>query len=285
MSENHMNLREDNETALKNYLGGFNLFAENTEEGVNYLNAAFRRFMITLRMVPPASLPESKLLELGANPYFLTLLLQRFRTYHLTLSNFFRAGHSPDKQGIQVISNASYHERWEFAYDHFNVEKDVFPYPDREFDIVLFCETLEHLVIDPTHTLNEIQRVLKPGGYMVLTTPNVLACQNFLKLAIGQNIYDCYSGYGIYGRHNREYTPQEVVRLLKACGFEIVRLRLEDVYPHSKLFVRLLKKLRRQWRDNIFILARASDVSCFAYPSSLYRSMPESCGGIISKNY
>lgn len=275
MSEIQANLRKDHERDLKSYLAGFDLFAENTQEGMHYLNGAFRRLMITLEMVPRASSPESKLLELGANPYFLTLLLQRFSTYHLTLSNFFRDGHGPNQKGFQVLSNSTYQERYEFTYDHFNVERDTFPYPNNEFDIVLFCEILEHLTLDPTYALNEIHRVLKSEGYLLLTTPNVLACQNFLKLAIGQNIYDRYSGYGVYGRHNREYTPQEVIRLLQVCGFEVVTFRLEDVFPHSRLIVRLLKKLRRPWRDNIFILARSSGVSRLAYPPSLYQSMPE----------
>jgi SAM-dependent methyltransferase len=172
-----------------------------------------------------------------------------------------------------VIANPTYQERYEFSYEHFNVERETFPYPEQTFNVVLFCEILEHLLIDPSAALSEIHRVLRPGGYLLVTTPNVLACQNVLKLAVGQNIYDRYSGYGIYGRHNREYTPQEVMELLQSCGFDIMTVRVEDIHPHTTLIVRLLKGLRQQWRDNIFILARASGVINSAYPASLYRSM------------
>ncbi len=272
--KNH-HLTKDDETALKEYLASFDLFIGNKQEGVEYLNYAFRRFMVTVDIIPGSPQPESKLLELGANPYFLTLLLQQFHSYHLTRVNFFGDAHVPEGKGIQVMSSETYHERHEFVYDHVNIEKDSLPYPAGEFDVVLFCEMLEHLIINPTHALNEIHRVLKPGGYLVLTTPNVLACQNFLKLAIGQNIYDRYSGYGVYGRHNREYTPSEVIHLLQACSFEILTVRIEDIHPHSKFIVRLLKMFRKQWRDNIFILAQTRGFPCEVYPDSLYRSVSD----------
>ena len=63
--------------------------AEIEREGINYIKHAMRRFMITLEMIPPATSPESELLELGANPYFITLLLLRFRNYRITCANYF----------------------------------------------------------------------------------------------------------------------------------------------------------------------------------------------------
>jgi SAM-dependent methyltransferase len=41
------------------------------------------------------------------------------------------------------------------------------------FDTVISCETVEHLP-DPQRALREIQRVLRPGGRLLLTTPNYL---------------------------------------------------------------------------------------------------------------
>lgn len=272
LSDFQIELSEHDGAALKDYLASFDLFAGKEQEGMNYLNYAFRRFMITLEMVPPAAGPDARLLELGATPYFITLLLLRFRGYRLTLANFFREDWAPHGQGVDVLSSARYAERHEFVYDHFNVEKDAFPYSDDEFDLVLFCEILEHLTTDPTHTLCEIHRVLKPGGHLLLTTPNVLAWQNLWRLARGKNIYDQYSGYGVYGRHSREYTPLEIIQLLHGCGFETVNLRLDDMHVHS-IPARLLKKIRQHWRDNIFVLARASGSPRYAYPPALYRSM------------
>ena len=47
------------------------------------------------------------------------------------------------------------------------------PFNDEQFDVVLTYETLEH-VPWPTKYTAELSRLLKPGGTLVLTTPNVL---------------------------------------------------------------------------------------------------------------
>jgi ubiquinone/menaquinone biosynthesis C-methylase UbiE len=47
------------------------------------------------------------------------------------------------------------------------------PWPDASFDTVFSCETIEH-VPDPRAALNELARVLKPGGRLFLTVPNYL---------------------------------------------------------------------------------------------------------------
>lgn len=47
------------------------------------------------------------------------------------------------------------------------------PHPDRSFDIAISCETIEH-VLDPALAVQELSRVLRPGGLLYLTTPNYL---------------------------------------------------------------------------------------------------------------
>jgi ubiquinone/menaquinone biosynthesis C-methylase UbiE len=44
-------------------------------------------------------------------------------------------------------------------------------FPSSTFDIAISCETVEHL-LDPSLAVAELARVLKPGGTLVLTTPN-----------------------------------------------------------------------------------------------------------------
>src|SRR6267143_1760416 len=48
---------------------------------------------------------------------------------------------------------------------------DPLPFPDEVFDLVWCTEVIEH-VVDPAFTLGEINRVLKPGGRLLLSTPN-----------------------------------------------------------------------------------------------------------------
>jgi hypothetical protein len=91
-------------------------------------------------------------------------------------------------------------------------------------------------------------------------------------LALGKNIYDPYSGYGVYGRHNREYAPDEVIRLLEDCGFSVQKARLANV--HNMGWDQLLaSNIRAHWRDHMFILASADRPRRYRYAPWLYRSM------------
>lgn len=262
----------DNLDTLRDYLGSFDIFAGNEAEGQSYLNLAYRRFLATLALIPPADGPGRKLLELGANPYFLTLLIRKFRNYDLTLANYFGPNGPVGGRGIQSATSKKYGERYDFEYDYFNGEFDRFPYADHTFDVVLNCEILEHLTLDPTHYLCECHRVLKPGGHLLITTPNVLALQNLWHLATNRNMFDLYSGYGVYGRHNREYTPSELVNLLQGCGFHVTQVKIEDIYEYHGL-MHLLKRARQRWRDNLFMLAEARGRPIYDYPAWLYRSL------------
>jgi 2-polyprenyl-3-methyl-5-hydroxy-6-metoxy-1,4-benzoquinol methylase len=47
-------------------------------------------------------------------------------------------------------------------------------HPAQTFDAVISCETVEH-VPEPRRAVAELARVLKPGGRLVLTTPNYLS--------------------------------------------------------------------------------------------------------------
>ncbi len=196
------------------------------DEMKTYVESDFKRFVYTLGLVPERT--GMSVLELGANPYFTTVLLSKFRDAQLTLANFFGAGGRAGKQKVTIHQTG---EVVEYAYDHFNVETDAFPYADESFDVVLFCEIIEHLLSDPVHTLVEIRRVLRPGGTLVLTTPNVARLDNVRKVVAGENVYDPYSGYGPYGRHNREYTQEELFALLDANGFSVRTMFTADVHP------------------------------------------------------
>ena len=64
----------------------------------NYCDQDWRRFVYTLGLVPQV---RGKCLELGANPYFTTILLKQFTSLELTLANYFTAG-LPSESAQQV---------------------------------------------------------------------------------------------------------------------------------------------------------------------------------------
>ena len=201
------------------------------EEMRAYASNDFKRFIYTLGMVSGL---KGKCLELGANPYFTTLLLERFTNLELSLANYF--GPFPNGLHTQVVAYTDpengIRSTKSYGYQHFNIESDIFPYSIDEFDVVIFGEIIEHLLNDPCKVLREIKRILKPGGTLIVTTPNVARLENVSRMIAGHNIYDPYSGYGPYGRHNREYNRHELVTLCQFEGFEVNGHFTADVHAN-----------------------------------------------------
>ena len=97
-------------------------------------------------------------------------------------------------------------------------DKDALPFPDDYFDGVIFAEVLEHLLFDPKMLVREMSRVLRPGGELIVTTPNVLRIENRVKMLLGRNVYPRHENFyftDLYRRHNREYTMREVISLFQ----------------------------------------------------------------------
>ena len=266
--------------AVRDYLLAFNLFPTAPEEGIRYINRDLNRWIITFDMFPPPPPGGGKLLELGSSPFLMTLLINKCFDYQLHGVNFTNDNTQPRGRYVFTAVSESLGERYEFPYDYFNLEVERFPYPDHEFDMVLLCEVIEHLTLDPAFVLAEAHRVLKPGGHLIVTTPNLLRWQNLWAIVMGNNISDQYSGYGASGRHNREYTPAHMLLLMKACGYKDVRLHILDQYEHKRL-TKFVKRFRQHWRDNLFAIGTAEGRPRYSYPDWLYRSM-HACRKIVS---
>lgn len=254
--------------ALRARLAETDLFGPARAEAEGYLADAFDRFRTTMALLPTLD-ERARVLELGANPYFLTRLL-RERGLEVTCANWFGASSGFASQGEQVVTESGVAHTYRF--DHFNSEVDSFPYDDASFDLVLFCEILEHLPADPIHALCEIGRVLRPGGTVVVTTPNANRLDNLLRVSRGENMYESLSGYGTYGRHNREYTVEELDRLLADVGFDVQQVQAVDI-GHAPDRAQLPSGASPAHRgENLFAVAVGTGHPRWRYPRWLYSS-------------
>lgn len=135
-----------------------------------------------------------------------------------------------------------------------DVERSMIPISDQSIDIVLLLEILEHFSIDPMHVLSEINRILKLGGHLILSTPNAISASLLYKYLSGENpCGEPYNGIDA-NRHNRLYTPYEVRALGEASGFEtnhLTTIDLQgDIYRH---LIKIMTKgidLFQWWRKN-----------------------------------
>lgn len=71
-----------------------------------------------------------------------------------------------------------------FSFKQANIEAAGLPYDSEMFDMVYAAELIEHLV-NPDYFLDECWRVLKPSGYLLISTPNLQAWYNRALFLLG----------------------------------------------------------------------------------------------------
>ena len=98
------------------------------------------------------------------------------------------------------------------------------PFPDDAFDLVTCIEALEHL-FEPERAAAEIRRVLRPGGRLVASAPNVAYWRLRASLAAGvwNPLGDERSVEAPWrDPHIRFFTPRTLERMLRTAGFSAV---------------------------------------------------------------
>ncbi len=103
-----------------------------------------------------------------------------------------------------------------------DIEKMDFPFPEAYFDTILALDILEHLV-DPWAALARIRRLLKPGGTLVISIPNVRHYSVTMPLLLFGDFR--YQQEGILdATHLRFFTLKTIIRTLETAGFRIDKL-------------------------------------------------------------
>jgi 2-polyprenyl-3-methyl-5-hydroxy-6-metoxy-1,4-benzoquinol methylase len=100
-----------------------------------------------------------------------------------------------------------------------DLNSDNIPYNDNSFDLIFAGEIIEHL-IDTDGFITELYRCVKPGGFVLITTPNLVSFENRIRILFGK--YPMWVDYRLQGSgHIRAYTPATLRKQLRTIGFSI----------------------------------------------------------------
>jgi len=194
----------------------------------SYLEYHRQRYQDTLRLLPPGE--GRRLLDVGSFPGHLSALAQA-RGWEVAGLNNAIEGAGPWADFLERCGERK------ITIHRCEVEWEPFPLQTASVDAVLFSELFEHLHLNPFHALKEIFRVLRPGGLLLLTTPNLRRVETFSRLwhgwgsqpPVNRPFHELFPSL-LYHRHNREYTAKELVYYLARQGKDLYDFRLDRVY-------------------------------------------------------
>lgn len=145
-----------------------------------------------------------------------------------------------------------------------DVDKEPLPYPDAHFDVVLFASVIEHLY-HPHFAVEQIGRVTRPGGILILEAPNAVALGRRLDTLAGRNPFASFNRYNaLDGRAPMVecsvfYTAEEAEAAL-APWFETLErsytMHSPPVNPLKRLLREAAFKLNPRLGDSFLLAAR-----------------------------
>lgn len=132
--------------------------------------------------------------------------------------------------GIDVANIAQAKKKGIQAQEHDLNSDQKMPFKKNQFDIITCLDTLEH-IYNTDHLIQEIERVLKPGGTAVISVPRTDSLVNIGLLLLGFQLFSGSSSlernYGAFSNnrvsgHMAHFTKKALYEICQHHGLEVV---------------------------------------------------------------
>ena len=148
------------------------------------------------------------------------------------------------------------------------------------FDCVICTEVIEHLIVNPVEFLSSLLGLLKPEGYLYLTTPNFLSYYHLQQIKQRENPQLVMPKRGSdkdAAHHFREYAMNELLRFASEAGGQVVKAYYSDCWDDERLIREVLSKHPEQ-KSNLVVVATLASGGASDTEIASSQEVVESCG-------
>ena len=115
------------------------------------------------------------------------------------------------------------------------------PYPDGSFERALCLDVLEHLTFEEQpHALAELYRILKPGGELLVSVPNLAHLQSRVHFLLRGTLIRTASEF----KHPGDRPAGDYIRLARAAGLTLIDRR--GIFPTLPVLTRMIRRNPRR---------------------------------------
>jgi 2-polyprenyl-3-methyl-5-hydroxy-6-metoxy-1,4-benzoquinol methylase len=217
----------------------------------SYYTISRDRYFLTLGYLAEIDLPEhAKVLDIGGGQ--MAILAAKLLGMDTTIGDISEDFRAPaDKAGI--------------GFAVCNLLDDDPPAFKGAFDAVVLAEVVEHLPMPPYLILQKVRSWLKPGGALLVTTPNLFRLRNLVRMIRGRDLFDTFMmpRNNVSLGHQTEYSAKHLGWHIREAGFTLERMEHDQLGAtgfsvKARLARKLLAplRLRKAWREGLVAVGR-----------------------------
>jgi len=187
-----------------------------------YLRCSVARIVRVLRALLRHTPQSARVLDFGAYFGNFSIACRQFG-YRVDAADFYTSNAKTFAGALKELQKRDI-GIWDFD----EVGSDLRIASDETYDAVLCMGVIEHVPNTPRLLFETINRLLKPGGVLILDTPNLAYIYKREQLMRGESVFPPiahqFHAEIPFAGHHREYTQSEVEWMLRRMGHDIVSL-------------------------------------------------------------